>query len=114
MSNDRLKKKIRFYVILAGICLISAAGINILMEPGSPEPGQGEVLKSLKSELEWYRELHGDKRQTEDLVKIWKSYEGKLGTEEMQKLKQEYRGKLSPADAEGLRKVYEDKSGKKP
>ena len=101
-------------MILAGICLISAAGINILMEQGSPEPGQSEVLKSLKSELEQYRELHGDKGQTEDLVKIWKSYEGRLGAEEMEKLKQESRGKLSPAEAERMRKVYEDRTGKKP
>lgn len=114
MSKDRLKKKIRFYAILAGICLMLAAGINTLMEPGRQDPGESELIKSLKSELEQYREVHGDKGQAEDLAKIWKSYEGRLGPKEIEKLKQEYRGKLNPTEAEGLKRAYEDRTGKKP
>jgi len=114
MSKVWLKKTIRFYAILAGICLVLAAGINTLIEPGSQDPGERELLKSLQSELEQYREVHGDKGQTEDLVKIWKSYEGRLGPKEMERLKQEYRGKLNPAEVEGLKKAYEDRTGKKP
>ena len=114
MSKVQLKKKVRFYAILAGICLMAAAGIHTLMEPGSQDAGERELLKSLKSELEQYREVHGDKGQTEDLMKIWKAYEGKLSPKEMEKLKQEYRGKLNPAEAEGLKKAYEDRAGKKP
>lgn len=114
MSKDQLKKKIRFYAILAGICLTLAAGINTLMDPDSQDPGERELLKSLKSELEQYREVQGDKGQTDDLVKIWKSYEGRLGPKEIEKLKQEYRGKLNPTEAEGLKRAYEDRTGKKP
>ena len=115
MSKVQLKKKkIMFYAILTGICVMLAAGINLLMGPGGRDPGDRELLKSLKSELEPYGAIYGDPWRTEDLVKIWKSYEGKLTPEEREKLKQEYRGKLDPAEAEGLKKAYGDRVGKKP
>lgn len=109
-----LKKKIRSYAMLAGVCLMLAAGINTLMEPSLEDRGESAILKTLKSELEQHRALYGDNLQTEDLVKIWKSYEGKLSPEQMEKLKQECRGKLNPAEAEGLKKAYGDRAGKKP
>jgi hypothetical protein len=74
----------------------------------------GRPLRSLKSELEQYREVHGDKAKREDLVKIWKSYEGKLSPKEIEKLKQDYRAKLDPAEVEGIKKAYEDTKGKEP
>lgn len=114
MSKHRLKRKFSLYAVLAGICLLLGAGIHTVMEPGTPDPGQRKALKSLKSEVEQYRKVHGDKVQAEDLVKIWKSYEGSLGPEEIEKLKQEYSAKFSPAEAEGWRRAYEGTAGKKP
>ncbi len=114
MEKMKWKKQIRFYAILTGVCLILAAGINYFMDQETRDPAHNETLQSLKSELEQYRQGHGDKGDVEDLVKIWKSYEGKLSPKEMEKLKQDYRAKLDPAEVEGLKKAYEDMKGKKP
>ena len=114
MGRIQWKKQIRFYGILAGVCLILAAGINVFMNQERQEGRESEPLQSLKSELEQYRKVHGDKAEREDLVKIWKSYEGKLSPQEIDKLKQQYRATLDPAEAERLKKAYEDRKGKKP
>ena len=50
----------------------------------------------------------------EDLVRIWKSYEGKLSSEEIERLRREYRTKLDPAELEALQKAEGDRKGKKP
>ena len=114
MGRIQWKKQIRFYGILAGVCLILAAGINAFMNQERQEGRESEPLQSLKSELEQYRKVHGDKAEREDLVKIWKSYEGKLSPEEMEKLKQDYGAKLDPAERERLQKSYEEMKGKNP
>jgi len=114
MGKIQWKKQIRFYGILVGVCLILAAGINALMDQGRQNTRESEPLRSLKSELEQYREVHGDNAKREDLMKIWKSYEGKLSPKEIEKLKQDYSAKLDPAKVEGLKKAYEDTKGKKP
>ena len=114
MEKAQWKKQIRFYGILIGLCLILAAGINALMNDGRQDRGESEPLRSLKSELEEYRKAQGDKAEGEDLVRIWKSYEGKLSPEEIERLKREYRTKLDSAEVETLKKVYEDMKGKKP
>jgi hypothetical protein len=114
MGKIQWKKQIRFYGILMGVCLILAAGINTFMDQEAQDTAESEPLRSLKSELEQYRQGHGDKGDLEDLVKIWKSYEGKLSPKEIEKLKQDYRAKLDPAEVEGLKKAYEDMKGKKP
>jgi hypothetical protein len=114
IEKIRWKKQIRFYGILIGLCLILAAGINALMDQGRQDRGESEPLSSLKSELEEYRKTQGDKAKGEDLVRIWKSYDGKLSPEEIERLKREYRTKLDPADVETLKKAYEDMKGKKP
>lgn len=106
------KKQIRFYAIITGLCLILAAGINAVMDQGPQDRGESEPLRALKSELEEYRKAQGDQGKREDLVRIWKSYEGKLSPEEMERLKREYRTKLGPADLETLQKTYEDMKGK--
>jgi hypothetical protein len=108
------RKQIRFYGILIGVCLILAAGINALMDPGRQDSGERESLRSLKSELEQYRKLQGDEANREELVRIWKTYEGKLNAEEIERLKRDYRGKLDPAEVEALQKAHEDMKGKKP
>ena len=114
MRKTHWKKQIRFYGILVGLCLILAAGINALMDQGRQDTRESEPLRSLKSELEQYREVHGGNAKREDLMKIWKSYEGKLSPKEIEKLKQDYSAKLDPAEVEGLKKAYEDTKGKKP
>jgi len=108
------KKGVRFYGILVVVCLILAAGINALMNQGQPDIRESESLRNLKSELEQYRTLHGDKVNREEMVRIWKSYEGKLSAEEMERLKGEYKAKLDPAEMEGLKKALEETKGKKP
>jgi hypothetical protein len=77
MARIEWKKQIKFYGILVGVCLIVAAGINALMDQGRQNSTESDRLRSLKSELEQYREVHGDKAKPEDLMKIRKSYEGK-------------------------------------
>jgi hypothetical protein len=114
LGKVQWRKQIRFYGILIGVCLILAAGINALMDQGRQDRGESEPLRSLKSELEQYRKAQGDTAKREDLVRIWKSYEGKLSPEEIEKLKREYRTKIDPADVETLKKAYEDMKGKKP
>jgi hypothetical protein len=114
IEKARWKTQIKFYGSLVVICFIVAAGINALMDQGRQDRGESEPLRSLKSELEEYRKAQGDKAKGEDLVRIWKSYEGKLSPEEIETLKREYRTKLDPADVETLKKVYEDMKGKKP
>jgi len=114
MGKAHWKKQIKFYGILIGLCLILAAGINALMDQGRQDSRESEPLRSLKSELEQYREVHGDNAKREDLMKIWNSYEGKLSPKEIEKLKQDYRAKLDPAEVEGLKKAFEDVKGKKP
>ncbi len=114
MEKTRWKKQIRFYGILIGVCLIVAAGINALMDQGRQDSGESESLRSLKSELEQYRKIQGDKANREDLVRIWKTYEGRLSPEEIERLKRDYRAKLDPAEVEALQKAYEDMKGKKP
>jgi len=108
------RKQIRFYGILIGVCLIVAAGINALMDQGRQDSGESESLGSLKSELEQYRRVQGDKANREDLLRIWKTYEGKLNAEEIERLKRDYRAKLDPAEVEVFQKAYEDMKGKKP
>jgi hypothetical protein len=108
------KKQLRFYGIVVGLCLILAAGINALMDQGRQDKGESDSLRSLKSELEEYKKAQGNKAKGEDLVRIWRSYEGKLSPEEMDRLKREYRATLEPADVESLKKTYEDMKGKKP
>jgi hypothetical protein len=114
MEKTRWKKQIRFYGILLGVCLILAAGINALMDRGREDSGESEPFRSLKSELEQYRKIQGDKANRGELVRIWKSYEGKLSAEEIERLKRDYRAKLDPAEVETLQKAYEDMKGKKP
>ncbi len=114
LGRMRWKKQIRLYGILIGLCLILAAGINALMDQGRQDSMESEPLRSLMLELEEYRKAEGDKAKGENLVRIWKSYEGKLSPDEIQSLKKEYRTKLDPADVETLKKAYEDMKGKKP
>ena len=114
LGRVQWKKQIRLYGTLTGLCLILAAGVNTLMDQGPRHGAESEPLKSFKSELEEYRKAQGDKGKREDLVRIWKSYEGRLSPEEMERLKREYRTKLDPADLETLQKTYEDRKGKKP
>jgi hypothetical protein len=114
LGKIQWKKQIRFYGIVIGLCLILAAGINALMDQGQQDRGEREPLRSLKTELEEYRKAQGDKAKREDLVRIWKSYEGKLSPEEIERLKRDYRTKLDPAEAEVLQKTYEDMKGRKP
>jgi hypothetical protein len=109
-----MKKQIRFYGILIGVCLILAAGINALMDRGPRDTGESEPLRSLKAELEQYRESHGDKANKEDLIRIWRTYQGRLSPEEIERLKQDYRARLNPAEVEQFQKAYEDMKGKKP
>jgi hypothetical protein len=114
LTRIQWKKQIRLYGILIGICLILAAGINVFMDQGRQSSEESGPLRRVKSELEQYRRVHGDKAKREDLVRIWKSYEGKLSPEEIEKLKGEFRATLDPAEVEGLQKAYEDMKGKKP
>ena len=108
------KKQFGFYGVVIGICLILAAGINTLMDQGPEDRREKETLRNLKSELEHYRRVQGDRAKKEDLLKIWKSYEGKLSPEEIETLKSEYRTKLDPAEVEALQKAYEDMKRRKP
>jgi hypothetical protein len=108
------KKQIRFYGILVGVCMILSAGINLLMDQGRRSNEESGPLRRLKSELEEYRRVHGDKSKREDVVRIWKSYQGKLSPEEIGKLKREFRATLDPAEVKSLQKAYEDVEGKKP
>jgi len=108
------RKQIRFYGILIGVCLILAAGINALMDQGRQDSGESESLRRLKSELEQYRKVQGDEANREELVRIWKTYEGRLSPEEMERLKRDYRAKLDPGEVEALQKAYKDMKGKKP
>lgn len=94
--------------------MILAAGINVFTSQEGREGREREPLQSLKWELEQYRKAHGDQAKREDLVKIWKSYEGKLSPNDMEKLKQDYRAKLDPAEGERLQKAYEEMKGKSP
>ncbi len=114
LGKVQWKRQIRFYGILLGVCLILAAGINVLMDQGREDSGESEPLRSLKSELKQYRKGQGDKANRGELVRIWKSYEGKLSAEEIERLKRDYRAKLDPAEVEALQKAYEDMKGKKP
>ena len=113
MEKIQWKKQIRFYGIITGFCLILAAGINAVMDQEPRDRGESEPLRALKSELEEYRKAQGDKEKREDLVRIWKSYEGKLSPEEMERLKKAYRTRLAPADWETLQKTYEHTKGEK-
>jgi uncharacterized protein HemX len=106
------KKEVRFYGILVLLCLILAAGINTWMNQDPQDVKESESLRNLKSELDQYRTLHGDKANREDLVRIWKSYEGKLSAEERERLKAEYKARLDPAEVEGLKKALEETKGK--
>jgi len=108
------RKQIRLYGILIGVCLIVAAGINALMDQGLQDSGESESFRILKSELEQYRRVQGDKANREELVRIWKTYEEKLNAEEIERLKRDYRAKLDPAEVEALQKAYEEMKGKKP
>jgi len=108
------RKQIRFYGILIGVCLIVAAGINALMDQGRQDSGESESLRSLKSELEQYRKIEGDKANREDLVRIWKTYEGRMSPEEIDRLKRDYRATLDPSEVEALQKAYEEMKGEKP
>jgi uncharacterized protein HemX len=114
MEKMKRKKSIKLYGALLFGCLILAAGINYFMDQESQNTKESETLRSLKSELEQYRQGHGDKGDVEDLVKIWKSYEGKLSSREIEKLKQDYSAKLDPAEVEGLKKAYKDMKGRNP
>ena len=106
------KKEVRFYGILVLLCLILAAGINAWMTQGPKDVKESESLRNLKSELDQYRTLHGDKANREDLVRIWKSYEGKLSAEERERFKAEVKARLDPAEVEGLKKALEETKGK--
>jgi hypothetical protein len=114
LGKVQWKKQIRFYGILIGVCLILAAGINALMDQGRQDKEESEPVRSLKSELEQYRKVQGDKANREELIRIWRSYEGKLSPEEIERLKRDYRAKLDPAEVEALQKAYEGMKGKKP
>jgi hypothetical protein len=114
LRRVRWKNQIRFYGILVGVCLILAAGINLFMDQGWQGTEESASLRRLKSELEQYRRDHGEKPKREELVRIWKSYEGKLSPEEIEKLRRDFRARLDPAEGVGLQKAYDDMKGKKP
>jgi type II secretory pathway pseudopilin PulG len=114
LRRIRWKDQIRFYGILTGVCLILAAGINLYMDQGRQNSEESVSLRRLKSELEAYRRDHGEKPKREELVRIWKSYEGKVSPEEIEELRRDFRARLDPAEGERLEKAYEDMKGKKP